>query len=146
MLVKERIWANIKNFKIPYMGDSEKGKLEKCLEEAIRKDDGDVAVDWKKVVWLDDKTKIGDYYGTRGGIWSRLVDENILSRESEGNFCLLYAALMLNPVDKLPDYRSGSDWLYFTREEDAKAYRAAKFGNRPLFDPVDERIKVVKLR
>ena len=140
MLVKERIWANIKNFKIPYMEDSEKDKLEKCLKEAIRKDDGDVAVDWKKVVWLDDKTKIGDYYGTRGGIWSRLVDENILSRESEGNFCLLYAALILNPVDQLPN--RGSDWLYFTREEDAEAYRDAKFGNRPFFDSV----KVVKLR
>jgi hypothetical protein len=139
MLVKERIWAQIKNFKIPYMEDSEKDKLEKCLEEAIKKDDGNVVVDWKKVLWLNDNTKIGDYYGPRGGIWSRLVAENVLSRESEGNYYLLDGNLILNPVDQLPN--RGSDWLYFTREEDAEAYRNAQFGKTPFFDSV----KVVKL-
>jgi hypothetical protein len=136
MLVKERIWTRIKNFKIPYMEDSEKDKLEKCLKEAIKKDDGNVVVDWKKVLWLNDNTKSEGYSRLlRDGMWSRLVDENVLSRESEGNFYLLDGNLIRNPPDDLPDHRA-YDWLYFTREEDAEAYRDAKFGKTPYIPDV----------
>ena len=107
---KEKMIKKLREFKPPYR------------EDAIRKDDSKITVDWKKIAEMEKTAREGTYstillYGT----YDHLIDLGILSLEPEGNYQLTGCSVLLNPRSHglLP--------VYFTRKEDAESYKKAMF-------------------
>jgi hypothetical protein len=107
---KNKMIKELREFKLPYR------------EDVIRKDDGKIIVDWEKISEMEKNAEEGTHlaellYGT----YDHLIELGILSTKPEGNYQLSDGLIFLNP------YSHGLVPLYFTRREDAEAYKKANF-------------------
>jgi len=92
----------------------------KEVEEYVKLEGREVIVDWQAIESI--KTRDADI-GTpqlRDEVLKYLKDLDILSAEPNGNYGLYTERLSQNPHLSFLE-------LYFTREEDAKAYKQARF-------------------
>jgi hypothetical protein len=108
---KKKMIKELREFKLPYM------------EDAIRKDDGKINVDWKKIAEMQKTAREGTHSITLlHGTYDHLIDLGILSLKPEGNYQLTGCSVTLNPRSHslIP--------IYFVRKNDAEAYKKAMFG------------------
>ncbi|MFQ6056070.1 MAG: hypothetical protein ACE5J3_08835 [Methanosarcinales archaeon] len=118
MIDKEELKRRIREVKLPYR------------EDVIREEDGKIIVDWKKIAEMEKTVREGTYSVTLlYGTYDHLIDLGILSLKHEGNYQLNTGGIFLNPRSHglLP--------VYFTRKEDAEAYKKVMFGG--ALYPVD---------
>lgn len=118
MINREELERRAEEVKLPYR------------EDAIREDDGRITIDWKKIAEMQKTAREGAYSATLlYGTLDHLIDLEMLSLKLEGNYQLNMGGIFLNPRSH------GLLAVYFTRREDAEAYKEAMFGE--ALYPVD---------
>jgi hypothetical protein len=107
----EDLKREIREFKPPFM------------EGVIEEQGSKITVDWKKIAEMEKTAREGTHSATLlYGTYTHLIELGILSLESKGNYQLTGSSIVLNPRSH------GLIQVYFTREEDAEAYKEAMFG------------------
>jgi hypothetical protein len=106
---KEELMKQIRDFKLPFN------------EDVFKKGNGNVLVDWAKLVEMDRTAREGTQSETvLYGTYDHLLELGVLSLNGKGNFQIIGGGVLLNPRSH------GLMPLYFTKKEDASAYKKVK--------------------
>jgi len=108
---KTKMTKERREFKSPYR------------EDVIGKNEDKITIDWKKIAEMERTAREGTYSATLlYGTYDHLIDLGILSVDPKEGYHLVGSSVLINPRSR------GLTPLYFTRKEDAEAFKGAMYG------------------